>query len=84
MNASTFQSYYTDAKVAELRQAFTLVHDPADWKAPIAAWVQGELVNVTVEAIEFFTATPATVQLDVERMLYLVTSVGYRAGPAGP
>jgi len=46
--------------------------------------VPGEWVLPVVAAIEFHTATHPTVQLDVNRMRYLVESEGYRNGPAGP
>jgi hypothetical protein len=67
----------------DLEAAFSLVQDPKDWRAPIAVWVNGEAVNLTVAAIEFFTATTPTVSLDPVRMKYLIESEGYRNGPAG-
>ena len=67
----------------QLKKAFDAVCDPKDWKGPIAAVMQGELVNVVVEAIKHYTATVPDVQLDVSTMRYLVTSPGYRMGPAG-
>jgi hypothetical protein len=67
----------------ELSEAFGLVHDADDWRAPIAVWLPGEGVNIAVEAIRYFTATDPKVELDTTRMRYLVTSEGYRAGPAG-
>lgn len=66
-----------------LHEAFDRLCDPADWKAPISAWVPGELVLVACAAIEFFTATTPTVALNTRTMQYLVTSIGYRQGPAG-
>jgi len=67
----------------QLREAFTAAHDPKDWKAPISVWVPGEAVMLTVAAIEFYTATNPKVQLNTETMRYLITSEGYRQGPAG-
>ena len=67
----------------DLEAAFDLVKDPTDWRAPIAVWVNGEAVNLTVAAIEFFTATNPRVSLDTVRMRYLIESEGYRNGPAG-
>ena len=69
--------------INDLREVFSAVCDPDDWKAPISAWVPGEQVKAAVAAIDFMTATQATVELDQARMRYLVSSVGYRAGPAG-
>ena len=68
----------------DLRKVFDIVCDPDDWRAPIAVWVSGEAVLPVVAAIEFMTATHPSVSLNIERMRYLVTSEGYRNGPAGP
>ncbi len=75
---------YKGYDIDELKQVFNLVCDPKDWRAPIAVWVSGEAVLPVVAAIEFMTATHPSVQLDPERMKYLITSEGYRNGPAGP
>lgn len=69
--------------LVRLEAIFNAIKDPSDWKAPISVWVSGELVNVAVEAIKFYTATVPTVGLDSLRMQYLIESIGYRAGPAG-
>lgn len=74
------ESGYT---IATLRQAFDGLCDPQDWRGPIAVWMQGEAVSLAVRAIQWFTATTPTVQLNTTTMLYLVTSPGYRQGPAG-
>lgn len=71
----------------ELETAFTLMHDPADWKAPISAMVAGEGVNLACAAIRHFTATEPTVEMDATGdsiLRFRITSIGYRAGPAGP
>ena len=79
-----------------LKKAFDLVCDPDDWRKKIDKTLyldsKGKVVETGVtidevrEAIVFFTATeptakevPASVGIAVR-----VTSVGYRAGPAGP
>lgn len=67
----------------QLKHVFDQVCNPADWKGPISAVMTGECVIAAVEAIEFFTATKAEVNLNVETMLYHVSSIGYRMGPAG-
>ena len=67
----------------ELETIFAKVCDPGDWKAPIEVWCRGETVLPICEAIRFFTATEPKVELDTTRMRYLITSEGYRAGPAG-
>ena len=69
----------------QLSQAFDAICDPADWKAPIAAWVSGEGVNLAVAAIQHFTATTPSVAacLNQAPIRYLIESVGYRMGPAG-
>jgi hypothetical protein len=66
-----------------LRNTFDKVCDPTDWKAPISVWCKGEAVSAICESIRFMTATEPTVELDVNNMNYLVSSEGYRMGPAG-
>jgi hypothetical protein len=65
-----------------LSEAFDMLC-PHDWRGPIDTWMPGELVMVAVAAIEFFTATAVTVQLETNTMHYRLTSPGYRQGPAG-
>lgn len=69
----------------QLSDAFDAICDPADWKAPVSAWVSGEGVPLAVAAIQHFTATTPTVSACLNRapIRYLVESIGYRAGPAG-
>jgi len=67
----------------QLKAAFDAVCNPSDWKGSIAAMVAGEAVMPVVEAIKFFTATVPVVELNVSTMQYLITSPGYRMGPAG-
>lgn len=69
---------YKDYDIEDLKQVFDKVCDQDDWKAPIAVWVPGEAVMPVVAAIEFMTATHPSVQLDPERMRYLIESEGYR------
>ena len=84
--------------IAELREVFDSISDPQDWKAPIetTATCQAE-VDIAVAAIEFFTATKAKVQkahafapphenalVQMATPVYIITSEGYRNGPAGP
>ena len=77
------QVVYKNYTHGELSKAFAAVENPNDWKAPIAAFMPGEAVMIVTAAIEFFTATKPVVRLDPRTMRYLVTSEGYRAGPAG-
>lgn len=67
-----------------LDAAFKMVASAADWKAPIDAVVWATDRAIVAEAIEFFTATTATFERADECGKLRVTSVGYRAGPAGP
>ena len=80
IDAKTTYKGYT---VADLRTVFDAVCDPHDWKGPIAAVCPGELVLMTVAAIDFMTATIPQVTLNTTTMQYLITSEGYRQGPAG-
>lgn len=68
----------------ELEFIFNMACDAEDWRAPIAAWCWGRDLLGICEAIRHFTATEPKVQLNVDTMRWLVTSEGYRAGPAGP
>jgi len=74
---------YKGFTLDELATTFYRLHDPKDWRDPIAAWVPGELVMVAVASIEYYACTPVTVTLNTTTMQYLVTSIGYRQGPAG-
>lgn len=75
--------YHDGYTVADLRKVFDRCKNPQDWKAAIAVQVPGELVNITIAAIQFFTATTPRVALDQRTMTYVIESEGYRAGPAG-
>ena len=81
---------YGGFEEADIRAAFEKVADPNDWKGPIEAIIRGEEIPLVAAAIEFFTATPATVavgNMNLSEGLgfipYVVTADGYRAGPAG-
>ena len=68
---------------AQLDAAFAKVADPADWRNPIYEVVDRDEVEVTVRAIELFTATAVDV-IDLQwGDEFMVKSVGYRLGPAG-
>lgn len=62
---------------------FGEVCNKEDWKSPIEVWCLGEDVLKICEAIRFFTATEPSVELNPTNMRYLITSEGYRMGPAG-
>ena len=68
---------------AQLSDAFDAVANPHDWKAPICVAVPGEHVSIVVAAIQFYTATEPTIELCISNMRYVITSEGYRNGPAG-
>ena len=72
----------------ELEAAFNAVADPDDWRAPISALIEPDqrLIQMTVTAVAFFTATVPTLSMVETPAGYMVAinAVGYRAGPAGP
>jgi len=78
----------------ELQEAFAKVANKADWKAPIFAVVPADELLKAVAAIDFMTGTTATVKANEGKFLpegagvnygsFVVESIGYRAGPAGP
>jgi hypothetical protein len=77
------RTFYQGFRVSDLRKIFEKLADPQDWKGPIAATMPGEAVMGACAAIEYFTATVPWVRLDTRTMTYVVTSEGYRMGPAG-
>ena len=58
----------------QLTDAFNKIKDPTDWKNPICARVKGEDVTLVVAAIQHFTATNPTVQLNQNTMDYIIIS----------
>ncbi|MDZ7355762.1 MAG: hypothetical protein ONB55_21795 [candidate division KSB1 bacterium] len=74
---------YEGYEIEDLEKVFAELRNPDDWKAPIFASMPGEMVNIAVAAIKFYTETVPTVSLDVKTMTYYVQSEGYRLGPAG-
>lgn len=77
------KTFYKGFRVSDLRRIFDKLADAKDWKAAIAATMPGEAVLGACAAIEYFTATIPRVRLDMRTMTYVVTSEGYRMGPAG-
>lgn len=73
---------------AMLDDAFARVHDPDDWKAPIAAIIRASELPLVTKAIEYHTATTVKVvdswrPFKNREPLLAITAQGYRAGPAG-
>jgi len=79
MNAQTCGKF----TVGALKTAFTAVANPADWKAPIFANILVGEIEIVLAAIEFMTATVATVTQIPGTIQFEVRSIGYRKGPAG-
>jgi hypothetical protein len=67
----------------QLEWAFDLVASKKDWRNPISAYVARDLCHQVVCAIQFFTAAPIEVFETDQPGQVLVTSCGYRLGPAG-
>lgn len=73
----------------EMDTAFDLIKSSDHWKDPINAIIPIDLVKVCEAACEFFTATKLNVvdcdykRKNKTRKMAWVTSIGYRAGPAG-
>lgn len=67
----------------ELEAAFNLVANPDDWKAPIYKILpnMGTDVRLIRAAICHFTATIPQIKFGYDTVV--VSSIGYRAGPAG-
>lgn len=77
------QSY--DDYLAMLKTMFSQVCDPDDWKNPINALVPYGAAPVYIKAIKLMTGAPCECRRSfVKGKPYAhITSVGYRAGPAG-
>jgi len=68
---------------SQLEAAFDKVADPADWRNSIWQVVDRDAVEVTVCAIQYFTAAAVEVK-DLEwNDEFMISSPGYRMGPAG-
>ena len=82
MTATDFMGYPAN----DLRDAFNVLHDPADWRAPIDVYVDPRSAQFAVASIVFMTATKPIKTLVETPNGYRVRvqSEGYRNGPAGP
>ena len=74
---------YTNYTRSELRAAFEKVEDKSDWKNPIDATIDVAELDVTVNAIRFFTGTESNWQLIPNTSQVRIRAIGYRSGPAG-
>jgi len=65
---------------------FSMVCDPLDWKAPIAAIVPNNerLREAIRDAVVHYTGTVPSFQYMPADSTMIVRAVGYREGPAGP
>jgi hypothetical protein len=71
----------------QLQKAFAKVANYRDWKAPVSRLVFKKDIEVTLRAIEFFTATEGKVEWETTdddgNEIAAITAPGYRNGPAG-
>ena len=74
--------YPTKFTHEEMARAFENVQDKENWKNPINSCVRAEDVEVTKEAIVYFTATEATLGENLGNGWYKITAPGYYMGPA--
>lgn len=79
INSGIYKGYHEYT----LKAVFHAVCDSQDWKRPVACTAELTAVGIVVAAIEYYTATVPTVELDNATGVYRITSVGYRMGPAG-
>lgn len=61
----------------EMEKAFRAVQDKEHWKNPINSCVRAEDVEVTKEAIVYFTATEATLGENLGNGWYKIMAPGY-------
>lgn len=67
--------------LVRLRPMFDRVATPGDWAGPIHAVVPNEDLEVTVEAVIFFTGTVPDLFRGNDETT--ISAVGYRNGPCG-
>ena len=91
-------STYANCSYEDLNRAWKKIEPQGNWRDPIIAWINREDYEDCVKACEFFTATKLKPELKLTRLIeeyeeenkmlvdnrLLVTSEGYRNGPAGP
>lgn len=75
----TFKGFHPD----DLRRTFNEICDPYDWKAPIIKEIAFKQVKIAAAAIIYFTATEPKVSYNIETGTFIISSIGYRLGPAG-
>lgn len=64
--------------IAQLREAFdVMTKGMSNWKDAFTVETPGEGVLICVAAIQFFTGDTPKVALDVNRMQYTITTIGY-------
>ena len=68
---------------AQLQTAFDAVADGAHWKNQICSEVDISQIDITYEAIVYFTATVPHFSKDKVGGKWFVTALGYSMGPAG-
>ena len=65
-------------------EAFRMIANKDDWRAPIKAVIRPEDFEICKKAVAHFTATELTKKYNVRPGAYVVEAAGYRNGPAGP
>lgn len=74
----------TGYRMEQLASAFDRVRDSRDWKAPIRAVIPAEDRSIVEQAVAWFTETvPHFEPVPGVPDRLVVTTVGYRLGPAG-
>lgn len=76
------ETFELSPEQARLEPWFNKVSSSNDWKSPIKAFCKVEDMNITAEAIAFYTSTVASFE-SVGHGWLKVTADGYRRGPAG-
>jgi hypothetical protein len=81
MTANTYNPH--NVYHEEMVEAFDLVADPDDWKAPVDGFIDEVDLVAVAAAVTYFTATVARATPGPIPGRYHITADGYRAGPAG-
>jgi hypothetical protein len=81
---ATVNGYTYEPTQKLLSAAFDMVRNPEHWKNPVDGMVRWEHANVVMEAVVYFTGTPAEckrVRGPDGQDLAHITAPGYYAGP---
>ena len=78
-NEAEKKLFYRGYSVADLRRVFNSISDPNDWKKPLVCTCKGETLSAVIYSIVYFLGDSPSIHLDMDKMVYTVSSKGYQA-----